>query len=143
MTAKRVFKKKKKLSGGPRVFRKWKEWAEGDYVIGTFVGTYIDNYDKEGTLVEVIEANFPKRPKLSAKLEGKTLALNATGQLNKALPKMEEGNVYQFTYGGTSTMEGGKYAGKESHLVEVTEVTEDDDDAFETEEEDEDEDFDL
>jgi len=53
---KRVFKTKKKLSGGRSVFRKWNEWEEGDYIIGKYVGMKEDNYEKPNWLIEVEEA---------------------------------------------------------------------------------------
>lgn len=138
--AKRVFRKGKKLSGGQKNFRRWADWAEGDYVIGKYVGTHTDQYDKECMMLEVADAQF-KRKKEGDALIGKVIVLNAAGQLNKAMEQMEEGQMVQVTYQGTSTIEKGKYKGKDAHVIEVDLVEEEgdedeetDDDGEETEE---------
>lgn len=137
MAAKRVFKKKKKLSGGPKNFRKWADWDEGDYVIGKYVGTHTDQYDKECMKLEVADAEFRKKAE-AKKLIGKVMVLNAAGQLNKAMEEMEEGQMIQVTYQGTSTIEKGKYKGKDAHVIEVDTVEEDDGSEESEEEESED-----
>lgn len=142
--AKRVFKSKKKLSGGRCTYRAWKEWDVGDYIIGKFKGSKTDNYDKPNWLVEVVDAAFVEH-KLARKLIGQTIGLNSSGQLNKAMEKVEEGDLIQVMYNGTSEIEKGKYAGKDAHLIEVDLVQEDvdEDDDEENEEVDEEEDEDL
>ena len=152
MAAKRVFKSKKKLSGEPMNFRKWADWDEGDYVVGEYVGIHTDQYDKECMKMKVEDAVFSNK-KEAKNVIGKVLVLNAAGQLNKAMEKMDEGQFVQVTYNGMSTIETGKYAGKESHVLDIQLMEEesDDDDSDEdedlddddTEEDDEDEDFDL
>lgn len=128
MATKRVWKTRKKLSGGPKVFRPWKDWENGDWVIGEFTGDFhTDNYDKENPLIKVEECAFISDRKLAKSLPGKILCLNSAGQLNKAIEKAEKGDVLQITYNGTSTIEKGKYKGKDSHLIDVELLTEDDD----------------
>ena len=139
--AKRVFKSKKKLSGGRCTYRAWKEWETGDYIIGTYKGSKTDNYDKPNWLVLVEEASFVSAPKEAKKLVGQVIGLNSNGMLNKAMERVEEGDMIQVMYNGTSEIEKGKYAGKDAHLVEVDLVTEDDGSEDEEEEETEDDDL--
>lgn len=133
---KRVFKSKKKLSGGRCTYRAWGEWEVGDYIIGTYKGSREDQYNKPNWLVAVEEAEFSDS-KAAKKLIGQTIGLNSAGQLNKAMEKVEEGDMIQVMYNGTSEIEKGKYAGKDAHLIEVDLVEEDDGSGDEEEYEDE------
>lgn len=129
--AKRSFKTKKTLSGGPTTFRKWNEWKKEDYIVGIFQSRREDNYEKESYTFKVLEASFAGKPKTSRELVDKNITLNHTGQLGKAMENAEEGKIYRITYNGTSKIESGKYAGKDSHLVSVEEVVEDGDEGSE------------
>lgn len=141
MAIKRKFKSKKKLSSTRATYRPWKEWQTGDIIIGIFKGSQTDNYDKPNWLVEIVEAFFPSKPKLAAKLKGQILGLNSNGKLDKAMEGVEPGDMVQVEYKGMSTIEKGKYKGKDAHDVEVDLVEEDDgsEDEEEVDEEDEDE----
>lgn len=148
--AKRVFKTTKKVSGSPKNFRKWADWQVGDIVIGEYVGTHTDQFDKECTMVKVADAQFQgkKGAKEAAELVGKVLVLNSAGKLDKARDQLTEGDMIQVTYNGMGTIEKGKYAGKDSHDIEVDLVEEegaggDEEPEEETEEPEEEEDFDL
>lgn len=125
--AKRSFKTKKTLSGGPTSFRKWNEWKPEDYIVGIFQSRREDNYEKESYTFKVLEASFAGKPKTSRELVDKNITLNHTGQLGKAMEGAEEGKIYRITYNGKSKIESGKYAGKDSHLVSVEEVVEEGD----------------
>jgi hypothetical protein len=120
MERKSVFKTKKTISGTRCTYRAWKEWQDGEYIVGTYVGSKTDNYDKPNWMVKVIEAKFAKK-KDSEALVGQTIGLNSAGGLDKAMEKLKEGDLVQVTYTGTVEMEKGKYAGKDAHtfLVEV------------------------
>jgi hypothetical protein len=137
--AKRTFRTTKKLSGGPKNFRKWSDWEVGDIVIGTFKGTHTDQYDKECMILEVEDAQFANK-KEAKQLIGKNLVLNAAGQLNKAMEKMEEGQIIQVTYNGTSRIEKGKYQGKDAHVIDVDLLEEDNGETQDDEESYDDED---
>lgn len=132
--AKRVFKSKKKVSGGRCVYRAWKDWEIGDLVIGTYKGSKIDNYKKPNWLVEVEDAQFQNH-KEGKKLMGQVIGLNSCGQLDKAMEEVSEGDMIQVMYNGTSEIQKGKYAGKDAHLVEVDIVEEDNGDSNDDEEE--------
>lgn len=141
--AKRTFKSKRKLSGGRCTYRAWKEWEVGDLIIGKFKGQKEDNYGNPNWLIEVEDAQFSDG-KAAKKLVGQTIGLNSAGQLNKAMEKVEEGDMIQVVYNGTSEIEKGKYKGKDSHLMDVDLVEEEGaEEEEETEEEEEEEEDDL
>ncbi len=138
MGEKRTFVSKKKLTHVKSEYRKWNEWKDGDVVVGKFVAEREDKYKKPSWIIEVIEAHFQGKPKLSAKLKGQNLGLNSTGTLDKAMEQVVVGDTIQVTYCGMEEMTGGPYKGKERHVVEVDIVEEDD--GSETEEVDEEDD---
>lgn len=147
--AKRIFKSKKKLSSVKAVYRKWSEWDEEDILIGVYKGSQTDSYDKPNWLVEVEDAQFSDK-KAAKKLmpssgEKIIIGLNSSGKLDAAMDQVEMGDIVQVTYKGMSTIEKGKYKGKDAHDIEVDlveadddEDEEDQDDDDDTEEEDED-----
>lgn len=130
---KRVFKKTRKVSTVRAEYRKWGEWEEGDIVIGKYIGTQIDSYDKPNYLLEVEDAQF-NDSKAGKNLIGKTLGLNSNGKLDKAMKSVEEGDMVQVEYKGMGSIEKGKYKGKDAHDVEV-DIVEADDGSDEGEEE--------
>ena len=140
--AKRVFKTKKVLSGVRTEYRAWKEWDEGDVVIGKLIGTSKNKMgeNKKDWIIEVEDAFFSDK-KEQKRVIGKNLTLNTAGQLDKGMEQLEIGAMVQVTYNGNAEMEGGKFAGKMAHKMEVIEVTEDDG-SDDGEEFDEDEDSD-
>lgn len=146
--AKRVFKSKKKLSSVRAVYRKWSEWETGDIIVGKYKGSQIDNYDKPNWLIEVEEAFFGDK-KEQKKVIGQVMGLNSSGKLDAAMKKVEIGEMVQIEYKGMSTIEKGKFKGKDAHDIDVDLVEEDggDDDEEEIDEDedevDEDEEDDL
>lgn len=155
MKKRTMFKSKKKLSGVRCEYRKWNVWDVGDILIGKYVGSKTDNYDKPNWLIEVLEAQFVKKKKLAAKLEGKTIGLNSCGKVDAAMKKATEGDTIQFTFNGTGVIEGGKFDGKEAYDVDVEvgdmddgsepeeeEETDENEESEESEEEEEDDDDD-
>lgn len=145
--AKRIYKSKKKLSTVKATYRKWNEWDSGDILIGTYKGSQTDNYDKPNWLVEVEDAQFTNAKaakKLMPKGDEKVVVgLNSSGKLDQAMEQVEIGDVIQVEYKGMSTIEKGKYKGKDAHDIEVDLVEEDDEDEDdEDESEDEDDDSD-
>lgn len=135
MATKRVFKKTKKVSKVRAEYRKWSEWDEGDILIGKYIGSQIDSYDKPNWLIEVEDAQFSDT-KTAKKLMGKTIGLNSNGKLDKAMKQVEEGDMVQIEFKGMGTIEKGKYKGKDAYDVEVDIVQEEGD---EDEDENEDE----
>lgn len=138
--AKRQFVTKKKISGGRKEFRPWKEWKAGDFVIGEYIGEHEDGYQNICRVVKVVEANFQGKPKSSKAIVDKNLVLNSAGMLDKAFDEneIEFGQIVKVTYNGTNEIEKGKYKGKESHTFDI-ELLEDEDEPSEDDIEDEDE----
>lgn len=140
--AKRVFKTTRKLSGGRSVYRKWAEWENGDIIIGKYVGSTTDRYKKPNWQIEVVEAFFADK-KAAKNLIDKQIGLNSSGQLDKAMAQVSEGDMVQISYNGMEEMQGGPYAGKDAHLIGVDLVTEDGGEEEEVEEDEESDDDDL
>ena len=113
--AKRTFVTKKKLSGVKTEYRAWKEWDEGDVLIGKLVGKTQNrkNKSKFDWLIAVEEAFFADK-KEEKRVKGKTLTLNTAGQLDKGMEQVEEGQLVQITYNGAKKMQGGEYEGQVS-----------------------------
>lgn len=127
MAEKRVFKSKRKLSGGGQVtYRKWSEWKAGDVAVLRFMDSKIDSYSKPNYRCEVIDAHFADGS--GEGLIGKNLCLNSTGMLDKAMKEINAGDLFQLEYNGTATIEKGPYKGKSSHTMDIDLVSEDDGD---------------
>jgi hypothetical protein len=128
MAEKRVFRSKKKISGTRGTFRKWSEWEVDDYVIGEYLRSSEDQYGNPAWTIKVLDAELADK-KFAKTIIDQNLVLNSAGQLNKAMEKVEEGQIVKVTYLGTEKMEKGKYKGKEAHLheVEIMEIDGEDD----------------
>lgn len=138
MSKQRVFKSKKKLSKTRCVYRAWGEWEAGDIIVGTYKGQQTDQYDKPNWLVEIEEAFFTNK-KDQKKFKGQVIGLNSAGKLDGAMENVSEGDMIQVEYKGMSTIEKGKYKGKDAHDIEV-DLVEEDDGSEEEENDDENED---
>lgn len=125
--AKRVFKTKKVLSGVKTEYRAWKEWSEGDVLVGTLVGTSQNrkNKSKKDWILKVEDCFFEDK-KEEKRVKGKTITLNTAGQLDKGMEQIQIGQMVQITYNGSKEMQGGDYEGQNAHTMEVIEVEEDD-----------------
>ncbi len=125
---KRTFKSSRSLGGGQKSYRKWEDYTLGDVVIGKFQGFHKDNYGKQCPMIKVLDAQF--KDDTGEDFLDKNLVVNSCGQIAKAIENnpecFENGNILQFTYNGTSTIEKGKFAGKDAHLVEVQLMEEED-----------------
>lgn len=118
---KRRFAVKQSLIGSSSAYRPWKEWKEGEYVVGIFQGTSKDNFGNTNCIIKVVEADFLDSDAATA-LEGQTLTLNSCGSLNHVIEEMAVGNAYSFHYNGETTLAKGKFAGKKSHSVKIDDV---------------------
>ncbi len=126
--SKRVYKATRKLTSGPKEFRKWNDWEVGDVYIGKYVETYIDNYDKECFVFQTIDAQFKDKAE-AKRFADKNFGANHNGMLAKAMAKAAVGDCVQIIYNGKSEIEKGKYAGKEAHTLDVDIVELEEDDA--------------
>lgn len=115
---KRVFTPTARLTKGPTVYRKWSDWQVGDILIARYTGTQVDKkYGKLGRVVEVLEADF--KDGSGAKYAEKTMVLNQTGKLDKALEDQPFGIVFQLTFKGKTQITSGPYAGGEANDMEI------------------------
>jgi hypothetical protein len=117
---KRQFTVKKSL-GGSQTYRGWNDYAEGDTVVGTFVGIHTCQYKRENFKLKVLDAQFEDQD-LAETLIGKTLVLNAAATLSKQMSEVEEGDTIAVEYTGKFIVSSGPNAGKESHGISVSVV---------------------
>ena len=117
----RVFKKRK--LNGAKIYKPWKTWAKGDYVIGKLTGTSIDKYKKTSWHLELVEVQFADGTEME---EGKVIGLNSTALLDKVMEGVEIGEIVQVDYEGTETLTSGPYEGNDSHSVVISVLTEED-----------------
>jgi hypothetical protein len=101
---------------GQSSYRAWKNWEEGDYLVGKYVSQHEDNYGKPNYKVEVIEAGFTSA---DAPKTGTMFTFNSSGTLNKAMEEVKEGDVIKVIYIGEKITPKGKYKGKPYHAMEV------------------------
>lgn len=113
---------KKKL-GGAQSYRKWSEYAQGDTVLGKFVGYHTCQYKKKNPKIEVYDAQW-KDADAAEKILGRVLVLNHCAKLEKLIEEaeIEEGDGMEIEYEGTFTLTKGPYAGKESHTMTLSVV---------------------
>lgn len=123
---KRIWKTKRTVSGIQKMYRKWSDYKEGDMLVGKYVDDHMDQYDKNCPVIEVIEATTKDRT-FQKDVIGKNLVLNHSGMIGVAFDKVKKGEIVQLEYQGTSTIEKGKFAGKEAHVVKVEVVGDGDD----------------
>lgn len=117
MGEKRTFQRGRKISGSPKVFRKWGDWEEGDSFVGTFKDQYVDQkYKKDVYVFEVESASFEVGDK---DITGKDLALNHIGKLGKAMQNIKKGTKIELVYNGQAEMQGGDYDGELAHDVDI------------------------
>jgi hypothetical protein len=120
----RVFK----ALNGSKSYRKWKEWSEGDYIIGKFVDEEADNYRKPSYVLEVEEVEFEDKEAEEKCGPGKRVALNSTGLLDKIMSKkVQIGDVIMVEYGGKDVMTKGPFEGDPVHIINVSVVEEEED----------------
>ena len=101
--------------GGSRVYKGWKDWEEGDYVIGKYEELYEDNYGKNGYAIRIEETNIED----SGFDRGSLFGANACGSLDFKMETVNIGQVVKLVYAGKEPITKGKYKGKEFHNVDL------------------------
>ena len=89
----------------PTLFRSWKDWTAGEFLMGEFIETKWSMYQGKETpnhICKVIECNFKMKTKEGETFDptGKVITLNSAGQLNKLLSEAQKGQTFQFVYDG-------------------------------------------
>jgi hypothetical protein len=122
--------------GGSKKYRNWSLWEEGDYIVGKFTGTTMDNFGKENYNIEISETNIefdpdhhyiPTKGKNRGKKvydvkieEGETISLNHSGSLAYKMDQVNNGEVVKVIYRGTEVLpDNHQFAGAECHQMEV------------------------
>lgn len=141
--SKTIYKSKKVLAGAKTEYRAWKEWAEGDWIVGKLVGTSPNrkNKSKKDWILEVEEVGFEDAKAAKKLKKGTKITLNCAGQLDRGMEQVGDGELVQVVYNGEGEMEGGDYAGQMAHSMEVTIVEPDSDEDEDSDEEEEDDDL--
>lgn len=128
---------------GSKVYRPWKEWEIGDYIIGKYESREIDNYKKPCYILKVEEVFFNDETAEEKFKVGSQIGLNHNGILAKVMDSdnVHMGDVVRIEYQGTNKMTKGNFAGKDAHslLIQVAEEGDDletggnlsDDDSYE------------
>lgn len=135
-TPRRKFATKQVLSGIRTEYHSWDKWEVGDTVVGKLIGAQPNklNPAKKDYILEVIEAFFQDNDaEKRLNKPGIKLTLNTAGMLEKGLTDVEFGTLIQVEYTGMSTISGGKYAGKESHTMQISVVEELEDESGDSE----------
>ena len=103
--------------GGTKMFRPWNKWNEGDMLVGKYVGTFIDNYDKEGYEIEVQSATFSDGEQIS---DGTLFGANSAGGFDRKMKLVPEGSIVQIVYNGKKALgDKHKFKGSTFHDISV------------------------
>jgi hypothetical protein len=95
-------------TGGPVLFRGWKEYEAGDFVVGKLVGSYESEYRGQKNTnwkVKVYECNFKVdvegRGMVDPSVEQEVIVLNGNGRLNKFMnDSVKVGMIVDIEYDG-------------------------------------------
>lgn len=101
---------------GQSSYRAWKNWSEGDFLVGKYVSESEDSFGNPNYKVEVIEAQFDDGnvPKV-----GTNFTFNSSGTLKKAMEEIVAGDIIKVIYKGEDVVAKGKFKGKKYHSMEV------------------------
>lgn len=101
---------------GQSAYRAWKNWSEGDYLVGKYVSESEDQFGNPNYKVEVIEAQFDDGNTPKA---GTNFTFNSSGTLKKAMEEIVAGDIIKVIYKGEDVVAKGKFKGKKYHSMEV------------------------
>ena len=104
----------RKVKGSSK-YKAWKEWEEGDYVIGDYEDKGTDQFGNPSYRLKIIETT------LEGVEEGDTFTLNSNGSLNYKIEDVEIGSVIRVEYCGEDILDNPKspFNGKTFHKVEL------------------------
>lgn len=101
---------------GQSSYKAWKNWSEGDFLVGKYISESEDNFGNPNYKVEVLEANFEDgtTPKPAS-----VFTFNSSGTLKKAMEEINVGDIIKVIYKGEDVVTKGKFKGKKFHSMEV------------------------
>lgn len=91
--------------GGQLIFYKWNEVEPGTSIIGRYVGTRLDGYEKLNWVLQ--------------DEDGQRHALNHCGSLEHKMKAAEVGQILEIVYEGTEPVKTKKYGTKDVHTFKV------------------------
>lgn len=95
------------------VTRKWKDWKEGEFVIGTKIEcNEKDKFKKPIYALMVKQSNFGHEV-------GTPIYLNAGGNFVALIDMVEEGEECKIVYNGMSKIKKGEWAGSMTYNIDV------------------------
>lgn len=102
--------------GGSKNYKAWKDWGEGDYIIGKFEKTGIQEtkYGEQQWYDTNVLATSMDDVKVN-----KTFRFNGNGSMDFAMEEVEPGETIRVEYEGLKTLESGNFKGKEFHAIKV------------------------
>jgi hypothetical protein len=109
--------------GGVKCYKPWKDWENGDYIVGKYIGQSIDSFDKPNFHIELEEVSMVSaKASNGSKLEaGVILGLNASGQLVPKFDSLKVGDVVDVTYRGIESLpDNHRFKGKDCHQIDVS-----------------------
>jgi len=108
--------------GGTRCYKPWKDWSEGDYIVGEYTGSSVDSYDKTNWHIklEKVVMQDPVTSRDQELVAGMILGLNSAGTLDVKMQEVEVGAIVEIMYNGKEILpENHKYKNKECHQISV------------------------
>ena len=101
---------------GQSSYKAWKNWSEGDFLVGKYISQSEDSFGNPNYKVEVIEAQFEDgtTPKPAS-----VFTFNSSGTLKKAMEEVNAGDIIKVIYKGEDVVSKGKFKGKKFHSMEV------------------------
>jgi len=101
---------------GQSSYKAWKNWSEGDFLVGKYISESEDQYGNPNYKVEVIESLMMDG---TAPKAGTNFTFNSSGTLKKAMEEVKAGDIIKVIYKGEGVVTKGKFKGKKFHSMEV------------------------
>lgn len=118
---KRLFTPTSSNANVASLFKGWKEWKDGDYIVGELHSVYATTYKGKTSnnyRIKVLDCNFTVDESKDSDKQispvGKIFTLNPMGRVNKFMdgskdkPKIQVGQVIDLTYEGKHKAEDGE-----------------------------------
>lgn len=108
----------KQLTGNSK-YRSWKEWANGDFIIGEVVRFQPNNKNPkfQDIVIKVKQVGFKAQTNV---VENDMFSINGNSGIQKAIEVgIDDGDIIKVTYGGMAVVKTGQWAGTKTHVTSV------------------------
>jgi hypothetical protein len=109
--------------GGAKNFKGWKEFSEGDFIVGEYISEGVDNTygNPQYTIkVEEFELQDPSLYGDKTLVAGMELTLNSSGTYDSKMKELAKGTVVEIVYNGTEALPSThKFKGRDAHQIDV------------------------